>query len=92
MKALTDAKRNKNNCPQYEHAEGYPMPESRYSCRGCKFSHDPRAYDPGCLHPDKTGKRYRPNKNQQRKAEELRKRIAGTRQPGIPEDVEIRDN
>ena len=42
----------RNNCIRYEHADGYPMPESRYSCRGCKNSFDPNLYDAGCRHPD----------------------------------------
>ncbi len=41
-----------NNCLRYEHLDGYPMPESKYSCRGCRYSYDPELYDPGCKHPD----------------------------------------
>jgi len=42
-----------NNCLHYEHQDGTPEPESRWSCRGCKHSFDPERYDPGCRHPNK---------------------------------------
>ena len=38
----------KNNCENYRHADGYPMPETSSSCRGCANSYDPNLYDPGC--------------------------------------------
>ena len=41
-----------NRCLHYEHQDGAPEPKTRDSCRGCKYSYDPKMYDPGCLHPD----------------------------------------
>ena len=80
----------KNNCICYEHADGYPMPESRYSCRGCKNSFDPNLYDAGCRHPD--GPSPRDDKSQRRRIARLRKLVKRQhREPVIlPVDVETR--
>lgn len=53
MEKQIDVNHYANNCPMYEYANGYPKPESPWSCRGCKHSADPDRYDPGCKHPDR---------------------------------------
>lgn len=64
----------KNNCPRYEHLDGYPLPESKFSCRGCKYSGDPNRYDPGCTNPDE---------NRRRKSEDASRRKS-TKRTGQP--------
>ena len=50
---MKDAELYRNNCRRYEHKDGYPDPESASSCRGCRHSFDPNAYDGGCtIHND----------------------------------------
>ena len=38
----------KNNCPDYQHKDGAPVPETAASCRGCAHSADPELSDSGC--------------------------------------------
>lgn len=62
-----DITRN-SSCRNYERQDGMPEPESRFSCRGCKHSADPRLYDSGCLHPDGFQERPQATENRHRKA------------------------
>ena len=41
-----------NACLRYAHEAGSPFPETRHSCRGCRFSADPELYDAGCTLKD----------------------------------------
>ena len=69
----TDADRYGNNCLRYEHVDGYPEPESAASCRGCRYSHDPNGYDPGCTHPD--GCLHRRDKSSKKLTAAQRRRV-----------------
>ena len=81
-----------NNCLHYEHQDGAPEPESRFSCRGCKHSHDPNLYDPGCRHPD--GFQERPRKKKDRRFREVFKRrpAASTRDDKLSDSERRRVN
>lgn len=79
----------KNICKHYVHETGRPFPESRYSCRGCKNSYDPNLYDAGC--PDGPQPRDKKTAAEQRKVDELRKKIRnGGPVMVIPETAETR--
>ena len=87
----------KNRCGKYEHLDGYPQPETRYSCRGCKYSNDPNGYDPGCTNPDRCHQRIKTYKRdgkltaaQQRTVANIVKKVNDTMERGIPMGAEIR--
>lgn len=82
----------KNNCQHYKHADGYPMPETSSTCRGCVNSYDPNLYDSGC----KRGFQQRNKKltsAMQKQIDRFRREAHKVNKaaPGLPENVETRN-
>ena len=81
-----------NNCLHYEHQEGAPEPGSRRSCRGCKYAHDPKLYDPVCCHPDGFKKRHQAGENRRRNTSGRTRDQLSTREQKRVEELVNRAN